>query len=726
MKKGFIIVFVLLGFQLLQATTYFKSWVGATEVTSMTQGDLYAWEYDVSVPGGMAHMSIYIDVNSNQQIDSSDVLMIEFDQQDGDTENDGPGDSSSVADGIIYSMMGVFGLAPGDYLYLVEDQNDNSSISSALHVSPPANVTITLSGTISKKGVTAPDDQLANIIIEADVETDNQDIGFWMGMTDADGNYSINMPDSALNETWKISPTFNNQFSPYIPDPESYHDQSVQSGDNAPFDFAFQLPGTWVYGSVLDENQQLVNVSDGGSLENQNSGDITDFQISDGIFLVGAIFQGDDTTNVPFNFSIWGDGLVPDYMVPNTWNEEDANYNFILSVGDSVEKNFYVHHTDALVYVKVLKDGTVPSEDEHFRINANNDSLGFTWAVTNNSGFAELHVVSGNIYNIWFNTDDDSYPLPQGYFIEEGTGSTASPNDTVIFHLAQATNYLAGSIHIKPGDESHFDADRVQINTFNNSGGNYSTNISPDSLDYRLYLGNGDYTVEFNSFDGNFLAKPFRYENVQINDRPIDTLDFDLSFAHAELVVKLKGAPNIQYEWMSIHTEGVYPNFYQSNAQMEAADSSYYFGVCDGNWQIEAPWFDGYTSNFSDSTVRVLDGETQYFIEIQYKLNTGIETGSHVPEQFYVNQNYPNPFGKGSHFQSNSATTIEFGLAKLAPVQVYIYDLEGRRVATLLKQNLAAGIHKIRWNAGQFASGIYFYQVVTPQKSITKRLLLLK
>ncbi len=725
MKKSLYLLLLVFAVQSVQAVTYFKSWVNGTEVTTLTQGDPYAWEYDVSIPGGVAHMSIYIDVNSNQQLDSSDVLMIEFDQQDGALGTDGPGDSSAVQDGIIYTMMGPFGVAPGDYVYLVEDKNDGSSLTTPLHVLPLPNVTITVSGTILKEGITAPASDLANIVIEADVEGGNGGSGFWMGLTDENGEYTINMPDSALNETWKIYPAFNNQFSPYLPDPESYHDQAIHTGDNSSFDFAFQLPGTWVYGHVFDENQQLVPISDGGSLENQNSGDMVDFVITDGSFTTGAMFESDDTTDVPFNLSIWGESLIPDYMIPNTWDESNPNYNFTLSIGDSVEKNFYVHHTNAVIYVRVLKDGIAPSEGEHFTIDANNQDMGYTWDVTDNTGLAELHVVASTNYDIWFNTDNESYPLPAGYFVEEGSNAQASPGDTVTYHLVRATGYIAGGIHIQAGDESHFDPNQAQIQAYTNSGGHYSTKINMDSLKYKLYVANGDYTVEFNDFNGSFLSKPVRYEHVQIADVPVNSLDFELRFAHAELVVKLKGAPEMPDEWMGIQTEGNYPDLFQTNTRVEMSDTSYHFDVCDGNWIIQAPVFNGYTANFTDTTIQVEDSELFYYVEIQYQAETGLEDTKLVPNRFYVNQNYPNPFGEKSQ-NSSSVTTIEFGLTQKAPVRVYIYDVTGRRILNLENRVLNAGVHLLNWDASRFASGIYFYQVVTPNKTITKRLLLIK
>jgi len=73
------------------------------------------------------------------------------------------------------------------------------------------------------------------------------------------------------------------------------------------------------------------------------------------------------------------------------------------------------------------------------------------------------------------------------------------------------------------------------------------------------------------------------------------------------------------------------------------------------------------------------------------------------PMTFGLDQNYPNPF--------NPTTTIYFQLPKDSRVSLKVYDLLGREVTTLVNEDRAAGYHDARFNAGNFASGVYFYRM---------------
>lgn len=78
----------------------------------------------------------------------------------------------------------------------------------------------------------------------------------------------------------------------------------------------------------------------------------------------------------------------------------------------------------------------------------------------------------------------------------------------------------------------------------------------------------------------------------------------------------------------------------------------------------------------------------------------------------------PNPF--------NPVATISFNLSSASHVNLAIYNILGQRVETLIDEELMQGPHEIQWNGDKFASGIYFYRIVTNQESITKKMVLSK
>ncbi len=85
--------------------------------------------------------------------------------------------------------------------------------------------------------------------------------------------------------------------------------------------------------------------------------------------------------------------------------------------------------------------------------------------------------------------------------------------------------------------------------------------------------------------------------------------------------------------------------------------------------------------------------------------------------------NGPNPF-------SNS-TNIFFQTRKSAQVKVDIYNVKGQLVNSVLNQEINAGEHTITWNGNdsngnRCSAGVYFYKVTSPEKSVTKKMILMK
>lgn len=96
---------------------------------------------------------------------------------------------------------------------------------------------------------------------------------------------------------------------------------------------------------------------------------------------------------------------------------------------------------------------------------------------------------------------------------------------------------------------------------------------------------------------------------------------------------------------------------------------------------------------------------------------------SEIPSQFSLHQNYPNPF--------NPVTKIRFDIPDLVSggdrfVKLIIYDLLGREIVTLVNEQLKPGTYEVDWDGSGFASGVYFYSLVTPDFVETKRMVLLK
>ncbi len=90
-----------------------------------------------------------------------------------------------------------------------------------------------------------------------------------------------------------------------------------------------------------------------------------------------------------------------------------------------------------------------------------------------------------------------------------------------------------------------------------------------------------------------------------------------------------------------------------------------------------------------------------------------------LPDGFGLAQNFPNPF--------NPSTTITYDVAQTAHVTLDVFDVTGRKVATLVDGVRTASSYNVRWEAGNLPSGVYFYQLRADGQLIdAKKMLLVK
>jgi hypothetical protein len=99
---------------------------------------------------------------------------------------------------------------------------------------------------------------------------------------------------------------------------------------------------------------------------------------------------------------------------------------------------------------------------------------------------------------------------------------------------------------------------------------------------------------------------------------------------------------------------------------------------------------------------------------------------SEVPSSYSLSQNYPNPF--------NPSTSIKYQIAKFGEVQLKIFDMLGKEIATLVNEKLSLGTYEVDWDASNYPSGVYFYKLIVsdPETSSgssfteSKRMVLIK
>lgn len=88
-----------------------------------------------------------------------------------------------------------------------------------------------------------------------------------------------------------------------------------------------------------------------------------------------------------------------------------------------------------------------------------------------------------------------------------------------------------------------------------------------------------------------------------------------------------------------------------------------------------------------------------------------------------LHPNVPNPF--------NPSTQIAYRIPEAGHVTLAVYNTLGQQIRVLVRDDLAAGIYRVKWDGTdmlgrEVASGVYFYRLIHSSGVITRRLLLVK
>ncbi len=111
------------------------------------------------------------------------------------------------------------------------------------------------------------------------------------------------------------------------------------------------------------------------------------------------------------------------------------------------------------------------------------------------------------------------------------------------------------------------------------------------------------------------------------------------------------------------------------------------------------------------SSVQVTNPAFSTLLLIRYGQKGGSSVnpiGDVLPSEFALDQNYPNPF--------NPSTTVQFSVPRMSQTDVAVFDILGRRVATLVSEQLAPHTYTVKWEGkndqgAAVASGMYLLRM---------------
>lgn len=114
------------------------------------------------------------------------------------------------------------------------------------------------------------------------------------------------------------------------------------------------------------------------------------------------------------------------------------------------------------------------------------------------------------------------------------------------------------------------------------------------------------------------------------------------------------------------------------------------------------------TVTYHELDAATLEINELYRIVVQGEHTVALESIREIPMGTKLYRNYPNPF--------NGLTVITYLLSEESKVELTIYDLLGREIASLVRGLCLAGTHTVTWDGRDetglpVATGIYFYRL---------------
>ena len=240
------------------------------------------------------------------------------------------------------------------------------------------------------------------------------------------------------------------------------------------------------------------------------------------------------------------------------------------------------------------------------------------------------------------------------------------------------------------------------------SGFVYVTGYSDSTGTYQDYA-----TIKYDSSGNEVWVRRYDY-GVSGSDQPYAIAVDGSNNVYITGMSGGGGATGFDYATIKYHSNGDTAWVMRYNGPANGSDYGQAIAVDDSG--------NVYVTGYSEGS-----GTGDDYCTIKYvQTPSGVkdETGDRErPSEFDLSQNYPNPF--------NPTTKIEFTLAKSGFVTLQIYDVGGRKVRTLVSEELSSGYKSVLWDgkneAGKdVASGVYFYQLKIGDFSEPKKMLLLK
>ncbi|MCK9206061.1 MAG: T9SS type A sorting domain-containing protein [Salinivirgaceae bacterium] len=369
------------------------------------------------------------------------------------------------------------------------------------------------------------------------------------------------------------------------------------------------------------------------------------------------------------------------YDGTTSWNSVDKAWNagVFNEVGDAVD--FYVMHN----YF-----GTGPTVDKLLPA--------ATTEPMKNINFIQQDIVNKQAFSkpvalTEYNMDNNKAGATMGHSYINGMQATILFNELIKNNFGLGARWLLAS-----GDDGMF-----------YQGNNSSLLWQPRPDFYYAYYQQkftGDHAISATSDNSNILAYASRFASGETG---------------VVIVNKGKTAQVVKIDTTDISVGNKY-YAYTLTGGTDNIDSSLYVSVNSVNptgtqWgpreNLETIPADAYTT---DSTIIMnCPGLSVQFVMLDTENSTSIKTQQ---EDKFAVTNYPNPF--------SATSIIQFQTTSAGLVSLEVFDQMGRKISTLINQELPSGNHTVNFDGSLLSDGVYFYKLRIGYYVTTRKMILLR
>jgi hypothetical protein len=238
---------------------------------------------------------------------------------------------------------------------------------------------------------------------------------------------------------------------------------------------------------------------------------------------------------------------------------------------------------------------------------------------------------------------------------------------------------------------------------FNNySQGGYTIKVLPSGGHLRATVTPSQTTVDYINSTNNNGSVAYSYTILPNDPLPIELSTFTASVTKS----------NINLIWQTVTEIKNYG--FEIQRKTDISDWGK-IGFVQGSGNSNSP------KNYSFIDKEVNSGEYYYRLKQidkdgNFEFSKVVEANLGNPQSYELNQNYPNPF--------NPTTIITYQIPQNSFVILQVFNILGRRVATLVNEEKAAGNYSVEFSANNYnlTSGIYFYSIKAGNFSSVKNI----